>query len=135
MASFFIDTPELFKNIAQLDCAGKYFDFHNEYVCTNLFLNQKCLTLNLIHSITGANISLIFNGISITKFDFPFKDAIEPGLTLDNVYRGRYELDNNLFEFDYNNRSYYYLEFYEGFKIEFFSTSLQLQTGDENNQI
>ena len=39
-------------------------------------------------------------------------------LTIDNIYRGRFEQEGQLFEFDQDKRAYFYVEFYQNFKIE-----------------
>ena len=127
MPSFYINSPELFKNIAQLDCAGNYYDFHNEFVCTKLMFEQESLTLTLKHSVTDLNVSLIFSDVTIAKVELLYKEAISQSLTLDNLYRGRYQIDDSLYEYDSKKRSYYYLEFYEGYKMEFFGACLQLK--------
>jgi hypothetical protein len=48
-------------------------------------------------------------------------------LTLDNLYRGRFEKNGTLIEFDPGGRSYFYLEFYEEDEIEFWSDELSLK--------
>lgn len=132
MPYFPIDTPELLNNIAQLECDAGYFDFHNDFNCTGLLLDQEKLVLNMKHSVTGVNIGLVFSGVTFAKVDFSYEKPVLENLTMDSLYRGRFEIDGNLYEYDSMNRSYFYLEFYEGHKIEFFSSGLELITENNN---
>lgn len=127
MVKFNIYTPELFNNIAQLQCNGEYYDFHNDYSCSNILLEYECLNLSLKHLINNLNVCLVFSGVTVTKINFSFNEQIIGNLTLDNLYRGRFELKGNLYEYDNMKRCYYYLEFYEGYSLEFFANNLQLQ--------
>lgn len=61
----------------------------------------------------------------MTFFEFDFTETMKT-LTIDNLYRGKFEIDGALTEFE-NNRGYFYLEFYEGQKIEFWSESLSIE--------
>jgi hypothetical protein len=55
-------------------------------------------------------------------YEFDFYETI-PTLTIDNLYKGKAEVEGGLIEFQ-NNRGYFYLEFYEGQKIEFWSDGI-----------
>lgn len=127
MSLFNIDPPELFKNIAQVEYGGKYYDFHNDFNCIKLLFEQGQLVIYMRHFITGLNVSIIFNDVMFTKFFFPFENTTGGSLTIDNLYRGRYEIEGNLFEYDERKRFYYYLEFYEGCNMEFFCGNLLLR--------
>lgn len=61
----------------------------------------------------------------MTFFEFDFTETMKT-LTIDNLFRGKFEIDGALTEFE-NNRGYFYLEFYEGQKIEFWSESLSIE--------
>jgi hypothetical protein len=47
--------------------------------------------------------------------------------TLDTLYRGRVESNGELIEISEDGKSYFYLEFYEGQRIEFWARWLVLE--------
>ena len=111
---------EIFKNLSQFEIDKVYYDFHNDFDCRKIFLKSASLIL-LFRNITDSSyVSLKFEKVILERFDFLNFEELKI-LTIDNIYRGRFQRNNDLFEFDIDGRSYFYIEFYEGPKIELWS--------------
>lgn len=116
------DKIELFQNLSQFDFDKIKFDFHNDFNCVKVKFHNNILLLLFQSIVSKFIVSLSFQKTTLTFFEFECREAVET-LTIDNLYRGRFENDGKLIEFE-NNRGYFYLEFYEGQKIEFWSECL-----------
>jgi hypothetical protein len=114
---------ELFKNLAQYDWSGKYYDFHNDFYCSEVKFENDNLILNFISFNNSLNVLMHFKDVSIIKFEINSLQEKQK-LAIDNIYRGRFEKFGNLLEFSNDGKSYFYLEFYEGVKMEFFSNEV-----------
>ncbi len=114
---------EFFKNLAQYDYNNQYYDFHNDYNCEKLSYSDGILIILFKSLIDGIFLSLKFTDVKIVTLDFfNVKD-----LTLDNLYRGRSELNGELIEVSEDGKGYFYLEFYEGQKLEFWSNGIKIE--------
>jgi hypothetical protein len=111
---------ELLKNLAQYDYNNKYYDFHNDYNHIKMSYSSNILLISFRHFRSGEIVSLKFIDVEIVNIDF-FNVKEVDSLTLDNLYRGRVELNGNLIEASNNGKGYFYLEFYEGQKMEFWA--------------
>lgn len=116
---------ELFKNLSQYDFSGNYYDFHNDFMCTEILFNAETLIFTFKKIVKDFVVSIQFNDVSLVYSNFDLNKKIEP-LTIDLIYRGRYEKNKKLIEFE-NNKGFIYTEFYEGQKIEFWSSSVELK--------
>jgi hypothetical protein len=116
------DKIELFQNISQFDFEEVNYDFHNEFECVKVKFRNNVLVLIFQNIVSKFLISLNFQKTILTFCEFEFVDTLKT-LTIDNLYRGKFENDGRLIEFE-NSRGYFYLEFYEGQKIEFWSESM-----------
>ena len=105
-----------------------YYDFHNDYYCQKLFYSDNELFIYLNHIEENKNV--IFNFINVTIANFSFYSQIKEteGFTIDTLYRGRFEAKGKLKELSDDSRGYFYLEFYEGQKIEFWAEYIVLKT-------
>ena len=121
--------PELLKNLSEIQIDDDYFDFHNDYDCYLIKYHKECAELILSFKTAGQRIQLI------THVEIIFKDVIisnmtfEPEstdniMTIDTLYRGRYEEKGVLREFTDDNKGYYYVEFYKGFSFELFVSKI-----------
>ncbi|ATL49402.1 hypothetical protein COR50_20700 [Chitinophaga caeni] len=117
---------EFIKNLAQYDYNNHYYDFHNDYSCEKISYSDSILLIVFKSLIDGLFLSLKFTEVKITTVDFFNVKEIE-GLTLDNLYRGRVELNGELIEVSENGRGYFYLEFYEGQKMEFWAKDIGIE--------
>lgn len=118
---------ELFENLSQSEYKGKFIDFHNDYMCVKILLSPKNLFEILFENlIDKSHVKLVFSNVIIVKMIF-FNSSKVENLTIDNLYRGKIEDGNKLIEFKDSNKGYFYLEFYEGQKIEFWSTGLKVE--------
>lgn len=122
---------ELFKNLAQFEFDQDYYDFHNDFNCTRVSFINNCIELLLKHTIGNEEVFLKFLNAEIKKLNFEYNNE-KGGLTIDNLYRGRFEVEGDLHEFNSNQKSFYYLEFYEGQTIEFFCESIEIVKGNDN---
>ncbi len=119
-------TIKLFQNLSQYDYDNKYYDFHNDYDCIQLLLNdENCLDLKFRHVINKEVVHLKFYDVQVCVFVFFNYPKVE-NLTVDNLYRGRTEKLGELIEFLNPNNGYFYLEFDEGQKLEFWSSGLRV---------
>lgn len=117
---------EFIKNLAQYDYDNRYYDFHNDYSCEKISYSDSILLIVFKSLIDSLFLSLKFTEVKITTIDF-FNVKEMEGLTLDNLYRGRAELNGELIEVSENGKGYFYLEFYEGQKLEFWAKSVNVE--------
>lgn len=109
---------KLFEDLSYFDYEQNSFDLHNDFDCKKIQFEDNVIILIFKKINTNVFIFLKFQNTNITHFNFNFK--INEALTVDNLYRGKLEVDGNLKEFN-NNKGYFYLEFYNEQKIEFWS--------------
>lgn len=119
------DKIELFQNISQFDFDKINYDFHNDFECVKIKFQNNILILIFQNIVSHYIVSLSFDKTTLTFCEFDFTEKVE-SLTIDNLYRGRFENNGKLTEFE-NKCGYFYLEFYEGQKIEFWSESLSVE--------
>lgn len=123
-----VKLPELFKNLLEIQIDdSKYIDLHNDYNCN--LISYLSVTKELRISFTPCSntmlsqVNLIFNEVSISSMSFDFEDM--SGIdTIDSLYRGKFEGRNGLQEIAEDGRSYYYIEFYNGFSFELFAKGI-----------
>ncbi|MDF2858730.1 MAG: hypothetical protein K0Q87_4581, partial [Neobacillus sp.] len=117
---------ELFENLCQYEFDNEYYDLHNDYDCQSVSLKETVLFINFNQEVNGKSISLVFTDVEVKQFDF-FNVLDSKILTIDNVYRGRTEINGELKEF-LGEKGYFYLEFYEGQRLEFWAKSVGIET-------
>lgn len=116
---------ELFKNFAQWDLGGTYYDFHNDFICSQIKFNNVNLTLYFKKRHNESIIKMSFEHVTIINLEFAIlPDSKE--LVIDLLYRGRFEKDGQLLDIKDNGSGYFYLEFYDEQNIEFFSSSISI---------
>jgi len=118
---------DLFKNLCDWDLnPDEYWDLHNDFECVRI-INEKGLLKFVFKSISDATnfLYLEFMDTELTHLDLSLAEPLAT-LTLDNVYRGRFQVNGDLIEFDQQQRGYFYLEFYEGPMFEFWSSGVSL---------
>lgn len=119
------DKIKLFENLSQFDFDNCSMDLHNDFECLKVKFHNNILILVFQNIVSKFLISISFQKTTMTFFEFDFTETMKT-LTIDNLFRGKFEIDGALTEFE-NNRGYFYLEFYEGQKIEFWSESLSIE--------
>lgn len=117
---------EFFKNLAQYYYDNRYYDFHNNYSCEKLSYSDEILLILFKSLIGGIFLSLKFTDVKIITLDFFNVKDVE-NLTLDNLYRGKFELNRELIEVSEDGKGYFYLEFYEGQKLEFWANGVSIE--------
>lgn len=116
---------ELFRNLAQWDLESVYYDFHNDFICILIKFGETTLTLKFRRTADEADITVSFLNTTIVNFEFTVLPESDE-LRIDLLYRGRFEKEGQLLETDENGRAYFYLEFCDEQKIEFFSGSISI---------
>jgi hypothetical protein len=116
----------LLENLSEYDLEGGYYDLHNEFECIGITHEAQTLLFHFRKNEDSVSVSMKFENVVIEKTTLQDFNAAKD-LTLDNLYRGRFEKNGTLIEFDSQGRSYFYLEFYEEGEIEFWSDGLSLK--------
>jgi hypothetical protein len=116
---------ELFKNLTQFEYNNQIVDLHNDYNCQDISFANGVVLLRFISCIDSKPLVLRFEDVALNSFNF-FNVKGNEQLTIDTLYRGRYEVNGELIETSDDNRAYFYLEFYTGQKMEFWAGSFGL---------
>ena len=121
---------ELFQSLLEIEINNVYYDLHNDYDCFKLFFAEEVkeflILFKKVNNVKlNADITLKFENVLIRKLDISLQSLIG-NITIDNFYRGRFEEDGILKEFSEDRRSYFYLEFYEGWSIELLSKNVRM---------
>ncbi len=123
MVTFNSREIELFKNLSQFDLSKVNYDFHNDFDCIKILFERTFLVLLFKRITDSCLVSFKFENVFLEGFQF-FNFEEFKNLTVDNIYRGRFQIDDELFEFNDDGKSYFYIEFYEGPKIELWCESI-----------
>ena len=121
-----VTSIKFFKNLAQFDYNNLYYDLHNDYNCEKLTFSDGIL---LIQFKSIINDNLLFIKFMDTKLVYlnVFNVKEVENLSLDNLYRGRFELNGELIDVSIDGEAYFYLEFYEGQKFEFWAKNMSIE--------
>ena len=118
----------LFKDLAQCNYNNQYYDFHNNYSCDKILYSDGILLIILKSLVNEDLLVLKFADVKLNVLVF-FNVKEEKDLTIDNLYRGRGLLNGDLIEMSEDGKAYFYLEFYEGQKLEFWAKSMSVEPG------
>jgi len=125
---------EFFKNLSQYEHDEKYYDFHNDYDCKNISLKDGYLKLHFQTKVETYCATVIFNEVDIISMNFFYNDD-KCDLVIDNIYRGRFEEDNNLIDASLDGKGYIYLEFYEGHSLEFWARQIYIENNTDSTNL
>lgn len=126
---------ELFKNLAEWDFNGVYYDFHNEFECLSIRYESSNLILGFRELARPSNrLRIVCENAELTRIDLPLEERQE-AFTLDTFYRGRYEERARLIEVDKLDRVYFYLEFYEGPSFELWAKHIHLKVLSQDSEV
>ena len=120
----------LFESLASIESGGTTIDLHNDYDCTDIRYDVEEKLFELTFQATDSTIVLKFEGASISKFNLVPKRT-EDSSTLNNFYRGRFVVNEKIFEYSPSGEGYYYIEFEEGDAFEVFAGKVFLL--EQNN--
>lgn len=115
----------LFESITQHNYNNIYYDFHNDYNCTSINLENSLFTLTFTKISDASVVVLIFHNTVFTKLNLRILQEPDAD-TIDMIYRGRFELDNKLSETDGYGRGYFYIAFCDETSIELWAESIAL---------
>jgi hypothetical protein len=130
MATQSIIQPELFKSLIEIDVNDFCIDLHNDYDCTQLKFSGTANDLLLSFSSIRDNskyplVTLKFEEVELVKMLINLQTRAACN-TIDHLYRCRCMQNGELVEYSANGKSFYSLEFCEGYHLELFSTRLLL---------
>lgn len=118
---------EIFKNLSQNEYCNKWIDLHNDFDCVKVILKIGGSLILWFKGIKNNEIiSFEFSDVMIEKMEFFNFNKVE-NLTIDNLYRGKVEVCGNLLEYNKAGSGYFYLEFDEGQKLEFWSSGFNVK--------
>jgi hypothetical protein len=123
-------TSELFQSLVEIDVNGFCIDLHNDYDCTSFTYGGATTTFCLhFRSITKNPqyplVTLQFEQVSFYKINAGLETTPKSN-TIDNIYRGKFKVNGNLYEFTEEGKSFYCLEFLEAYSFQFFAGRLLL---------
>jgi hypothetical protein len=116
---------ELFQFLTDFDFGDGHIDLHNDFNCGKLKFEGGVFVLEFVHTTNKFNVLLKFHNIVMTFMEMDFVEKVEFS-TIDNIYRGRCQAGDELIEV-LDARGYFYLEFYDGQKFEFWCESISLE--------
>ena len=119
---------ELFKSFCEIESHGFYIDLHNEFKCDSInFQNQKrelILSFKLAYNVANKirRVDIVFEDAIIESFIFKDNQESAEEWTIDNIYRGRFEIGKEtLSEISDDGRYCYYIDFYPSYSFELFA--------------
>jgi len=119
---------ELFKDLIEIEVNGYCVDLHNDYDCMKLKFNQNELLMSFTSIRDNSKypvVMLKFKAVELKKLQIDF--GIESqNKTIDRLYRCRFLQGEELIEYSKEGKSFYVLEFCEGYAVAFFSDELLL---------
>lgn len=130
MALIELTNAELLKDLTTVETVDTFFDLHNEYICTNIDYKSSDKTLFFLfepnkNDAAKNNLYLLFENATIANLNFYINKTADSS-TLDSFYRGRYQIEDALFEYAPTGEGYFYLEFMEGDAFECFAGKVTL---------
>lgn len=110
MTKLNITNSKLFDNLLELDFNGVIYDLHNDFELQKINYSSSNNTILLDFVEIGKKNSIIisFSEVIIVNLNIPFN---KENPTLDNLHRGRHEVDNALYD-EFEGRKCFYIEFY-----------------------
>ena len=102
--------------ITEIELVGNTLDLHNSFNCRNIEYAMDKFIFDFSDS--ESLLRIVFTEVEILKMQLPFKQSFE-GITLDNMYRGRFEVNSQLADLSPDSKGCIYIEFYEGQSLEF----------------
>lgn len=123
---------DLFKNLCDWDLEpDNYRDLHNDFGCIGIELAHRSLHLKFRGLAKSAHrLDIEFKNVEVVRMDIAFDEPLA-NLTVDNLHRGRCEINGGLVEVDGHGRGYFYLQFYEGPELEFWSDTVSATDSQE----
>jgi hypothetical protein len=120
----------LFKDLTSIITDNGEFDIHNDYNCYLIDLNSKENFIKFFfkknnENIVNSQLCLFFQNARILNFNLFFDRTEDTGI-INNFYRGRFEKDNILQEYEDTGERFFHIEFEEGDKFEIFAKKVIL---------
>jgi hypothetical protein len=121
-----VEEIELFASLSSQENDVPW-DIHNNYEVVRLSFSGTVFELFLqSNDLTQANGLVIkFEDARIQKMSQEW--PLEGGLTIDNLYRGRFEYNGALLEVTGDGLGYFYIDFVENLSIELFARKISFE--------
>lgn len=109
---------KLFQNLIYY---GDY-DFHNDYECCKILCSGSELKL-FFENTKKEILMIVFSNVTISEIHQSVNSRID---TIDILYRGRFEENNQLKEYSEDGKGYFYLSFYNDEEIQFWAEEFKI---------
>ena len=118
---------EMFKSLTEWEIENDFFDLHNDFVCLSFDLNAECreVLVKFMSINKNVQICLVFKEAQVVRFHMERRCA--DCNIINNIYRGRAEVNGTLIEYFEDGASYFYLEFENGDSFEIKANKLFLE--------
>lgn len=114
----------LFESLLIFETSNGVIDLHNDYECHGIEYDFESQCLKCSFKGSG-NLILEFRNVIIAKLNLLLQLTSDSG-TLNNFYRGRFEINGTLYECSNEGRRYFYLEFEAGDALELYAGNVFL---------
>jgi hypothetical protein len=113
-----LTNSELFSWLTEITIRNRFFDLHNEFTCTLFSYNSQSKRLDIEFFSNDKDVKLFFffEESEVKKININY--APEDASTVNNFYRGRFDLGDGLSEYFEDGSAYFYLEFENGDAFE-----------------
>lgn len=108
---------------------GSHIDLHNNFNCCELRLENDRMTFTFQEIQGPKKVQIVFERVILKVLNLVFleKDDME---TIVLFYRGGYVYEGNCMYVVDEVKAYFYCDFYEGLKLEFFAEEVSILVDD-----
>ena len=114
---------KLFKNLSEFENENIFYDFHNDYDCLKIILDMNNFHIVFKSEMDNKLIYFTFCEVEIIKCELRNFSEFQ-NISIDNIYRGRFEENGILKEINELGKSYFYIDFYENISFEILSSKI-----------
>lgn len=127
---------DFFTDLTQIKLNEDSYDLHNDFICVKIeYLKTEDSLIFIFKNIVDLKIiKVLFHKIVFNIINFDFTTEEQP-LTIDLLYRGRFESNGELIDVNKNNQGYIYCDFVNEQKLEFWAESVSYDFKDKENVI
>lgn len=109
----------LFESLLIFETGNGIIDLHNGYNCRSILYDSNSKILRCFFE-GSKNLILEFRDVIVAKLNLLLQLTSDSS-TLNNFYRGRFEINNTLYESSADGRRCFYLEFEAGDALELYA--------------
>jgi len=100
-------------------------DLHNDYECLKIVYDGTSLSLEMKSIREGHDLEITFEDVAIQTLSC-LTQELQDVVTIDQLYRGSWPLEDRLIDLDDRRRGYFYLDFVSGVSLEFWTRSVEV---------